>query len=309
MSNSVLYFLTVVIWGSTWIAINYQLGDVAPEASLVYRFALAALLLFAYCSYKKLTLSFNIKQHASFALFGICLFGLNYYLLYNAQMHINSALTSIAFSTLMLANIINARIWYKTKITAQVYLGGALGLCGIVALFWPQISDVELGQKALIGLSLSLIGTLCASFGNMISMKNQQLKLPLLPTTAWGMAYGALFMTILLLMQGKSFSFSFNFAYISSLLYLSVFGSVIAFACYLTLLTRLGAHKTSYASIMFPAVAVVISTFVENFHWSSSTVIGFSTILIGNLVLIAQPKHFRLFRSASSSNKRVKMLD
>ncbi len=306
MNNSVLYLLTVLIWGSTWIAINYQLGDVAPEASLVYRFGLAAIILFAYCRYKKLSLSFNAKHHLQFMAFGVCLFGLNYYLLYNAQVHINSALTSIAFSTLMLANIINARIWYKTQITKQVYLGGALGLFGIIALFWPQISDVEFGQQALLGLTLSLIGTVCASFGNMISMRNQKQQLPLMPANAWGMAYGALFMAILLLAQGKSFTFSYSFAYLSSLLYLSLFGSVIAFGCYLTLLNRIGAHKTSYASIMFPAVAVLISTFVEDFHWSIFTIIGFSAILVGNLVLIAQPKHFRLFRSTTSSNKRMK---
>jgi len=116
MSNSFLYLITVIIWGSTWIAINYQLGDVAPEASVTYRFALAAVILFAFAYVKRLPLSFSLKQHGLFAAFGVCLFGLNYILLYTAQQHINSALTCIAFSTLMLMNIVNTKIFYKTAV-------------------------------------------------------------------------------------------------------------------------------------------------------------------------------------------------
>jgi drug/metabolite transporter (DMT)-like permease len=293
MSNNFLFIVTVLIWGSTWIAINYQLGDVAPEASIVYRFALAAVILFAYCRFKKLPLAFSVKQHLQLFAFGVCLFACNYYLLYNAQAHINSALTSIAFSTLMIVNIINARMWFKTRITKQVYYGGALGLAGIVILFWPQINTVELGRNTLIGLAFCMVGVIFASTGNMISIKNQQKKMAVLPATAWGMLYGSLFMLVIALIQGKEFGFSFTVPYISSLLYLSLFGSVIAFGCYLTLLNNIGAHKASYSTIMFPAVAVVISTFVEGFVWDSFTIIGLSLMLLGNLLVLAKPVFFK----------------
>lgn len=290
MNNIVLYCVTVVIWGSTWIAINYQLGDVAPQASLTYRFGLAAVLLFIYCLLKHLPLHFNLRAHLQFFCFGLALFGLNYYFIYSAQHYINSALTSIGFSMILIFNIINARIYYGTKVTAQVYLGGALGLVGIITLFWPQISDVQIGNDAIWGLTLCLCGTFIASIGNMLSIKNQKLNLPLMPATAWGMFYGALFMALMTLIQGQQFSFSMTIAYVSSLLYLSIFGSVIAFACYLTLLNRIGAHKASYSSIMFPAVAVVISSFVENFAWNVFTIMGLIFIFSGNLALLLKPK-------------------
>jgi drug/metabolite transporter (DMT)-like permease len=290
MSNTFLYIVTVVIWGSTWIVINYQLGEVAPEASLVYRFGLAAIVLFAVCKFKKLPLRFSKQQHMQLFAFGFTLFGCNYYFLYNAQQHINSALTCIAFSLLLFFNVINARIWFKTKITKQVYIGGVLGLLGMVTLFWPKITSTTLGTETLFGLALCVVGTLFASTGNMLSIKNQQLKLPLLSANAWAMAYGATFMAIMVVVQGKSFAFSFTFSYISSLLYLSIFGSVVAFGCYLTLLNRIGAHQASYANILFPAVAVVISTFVENFSWSLHTVLGLMFILMGNLVVLTKPK-------------------
>jgi drug/metabolite transporter (DMT)-like permease len=289
MNNSFLYVITVIIWGSTWIAINYQLGEVAAEVSIVYRFGLAAFCMFAYCHLKKLPLKFSAKQHVQLFTFGLTLFGFNYYLLYNAQAHINSALTSIAFSTLMIVNIINARLWFKTRISNQVYYGGTLGLMGIVTLFWPQISNVSFGNSTLLGLGLCLIGVLFASTGNMISIKNQHNNMAVLPATAWGMLYGSSFMLVLALIQGQTFNFSFTVQYISSLLYLSIFGSVIAFGCYLTLLARIGAHKASYATIMFPAVAVVISSFVEGFTWDSYTFIGLGLMLAGNLVVLAKP--------------------
>lgn len=290
MNNTLLYIITVLIWGSTWIAINYQLGDVAPEASVVYRFGLAAIILFAYCRFKKLSLIFNAKQHLQFLLFGLTLFGCNYFFLYSAQQHINSALTSIAFSMIMFFNIVNARIWFKTKITGQTYLGAFLGLAGIVILFWPQINDTKLGTETLLGLSLCFIGTLFASTGNMVSMKNKIMNIPMMQANAWGMFYGAVIMSVLLLAQGKTFTFSYTLPYISSLIYLSIFGSIIAFAAYLTLLNNIGAHKASYTSVMFPAVAVIISTVVEGFSWNIYTVIGLLIILTGNIVVLTKPR-------------------
>lgn len=288
MSNSFLYLITVLIWGSTWLAINYQLGDVAPEASVTYRFALAAFILFVFAKMKRLPMLFPMKQHALFAAFGICLFGLNYLLLYNAQQHINSALACIAFSTLMLMNIINAKIFFKTHITKQVYFGGAFGLVGIVTLFWPQLTDVKLGAATFLGLGLCLLGTFSASIGNMLSIKNQKNCVPIVQANAWGMLYGAIFTSLAVVVQGKQFTFSFEPAYLTSLVYLSLFGSVIAFGCYLTLMTRIGSHKTSYANIIFPAIAVLISTVVEDFTWSEYTVIGLGFVLLGNLVVLTK---------------------
>ena len=306
MHNHFLYLLTVVIWGSTWIAINYQLGDVALEASITYRFALAAFILFLFTLVKKLSMRFSLQQHGLFVAFGICLFGLNYLLLYSAQQHINSALTCIAFSTLMIMNIVNARFFYKTKITRQVYIGGAFGLFGIVTLFWPQLTDVTLGEATLLGLGMCLLGTFSASIGNMLSIRNQKNHIPIVAANAWGMLYGAMFTGLAVIVQGKQFSFSFEIAYISSLVYLSLFGSVIAFGCYLTLMTRIGAHKTSYANILFPAIAVLISTIVEGFHWSEYTVIGLIFILLGNLVVLTKARFIpRLFSKKTSVTNKL----
>ena len=306
MNNTLLYLIMVVIWGSTWIAINYQLGDVAPEASIAYRFGLAAAVLFIYCWLRKLPLAMTARQHIGLACFGTALFGFNYFLLYQAQQHINSALTCIAFSSLLLFNVINARIWYKTPITSQVLIGGTLGLAGIVVLFWPQVQMISLTDTTMYALVLCLLGTASASTGNMISIRNQKANMPVVQSNAWGMLYGTIFMVIMTLVQGKQFTFEWSVPYVSSLVFLSIFGSVIAFGCYLSLMTKIGPHKTSYANILFPAVAVAISTAIEGFEWNQYTVLGFATIMIGNFVMLAKPKKAA---SQQTTNEATRVCD
>ena len=77
MKSAALYITTVLIWGSTWLAIEFQLGDIAVELSLFYRFAIAALLMWLYVAYKKPDMRFKLLDHGFFVLLAICNFGLN----------------------------------------------------------------------------------------------------------------------------------------------------------------------------------------------------------------------------------------
>jgi len=135
MSNALLYIITVLVWGSTWFAIEFQLGAVAPEVSIVYRYTGASILLFAWSRYRNLNLAFGLRQHGWFVMLGLLLFGLNYILAYRAQIYITSALTAIAFSTIVWMNILNARIFFGFRAGRGVLLGSVLGIAGILTLF------------------------------------------------------------------------------------------------------------------------------------------------------------------------------
>ena len=115
MSNAFLFATSVLIWGSTWLAIEFQLGVVAPEVSLVYRSLAASGMLFIWCFIKGLRLTFDLKSHFWFALMGLLLFGLNYVLAYRAQIYLTSALSAIVFSSLLWMNIINSRIFFGVR--------------------------------------------------------------------------------------------------------------------------------------------------------------------------------------------------
>ena len=290
MSNSLLYVLTVLVWGSTWFAIEFQLGVVAPEVSIVYRYAGASILLFAWSRFRGLKLAFGLRQHVWFVLLGLLLFGINYILAYRAQIYITSALTAIAFSTIVWMNILNARIFFGVKAVPRVLFGSLLGVAGILTLFMPQVGELTMTDTVLYGSVLAVLGAVVASFGNMVSQAAQKRSLPIIQSNAWGMFYGAILTGIVALIEGHPFVFEFSFGYVASLAYLAVFGSIVAFGAYLTLLGRIGAHKAGYAMVTFPVIALILSMLFEGLKLDVSIVTGTILVLAGNLlVLRAKP--------------------
>jgi len=286
LNNTFLYVIAVLIWGSTWLAIEFQLGVVQPEVSIVYRYLGATVVLFLWCKYKGLNLSFNVRSHKWFALMGLLMFSLNYILAYRAQIYITSALSAIAFSAMLWMNILNARIFFGVRVGLRIFLGAALGITGIVVLFGPQVSEVSLADGVFFGSALAVVGALMASFGNMASQAAQKEKLPVVQSNAWSMLYGGVFTGVVVLVRGQEFNFDWSPGYVISLLYLTVFGSVVAFGAYLTLLGRIGAHRAGYATVMFPVVALVLSVLFEGLALSGSILLGFALVLAGNLLVM-----------------------
>lgn len=290
MSSLFLYVVTVLVWGSTFFAIEFQLGVVAPEVSLVYRYATAALLLFAWCRLRGLELSFRPAQHAWFMLLGASLFGINYILAYHAQVFITSALSAVAFSTMLWMNILNTRVFFGVRANARTLVGAVLGIAGMALLFAPQIGELSLTDATLAGSMLALGSAYVASLGNMVSQKAQRENLPVVQSNAWGMFYGTAISAVAASVQGHEFTFDFSADYIVSLAYLSVFGSVIAFGAYLTLLGRIGAHRAGYAMIMFPVVALLLSMAFEGLRLDLPMLAGICLVLAGNLFVLRRDK-------------------
>lgn len=304
--TATLYLTTVFIWGSTFFAIKFQLGEVAAEISIAYRFALAAVILFLWCGFRGLPLRFSAQQHVWMFLQGMSLFGLNYLLVYRATEHLTSGLIAVVFSTLVLMNMFNSALFFRTKATPTLLAGALLGLVGISFVFWPELSNLQAEGPTATGLTLAVIATFVASLGSMASTRNQQAGLPVVQTNAFGMAYGALALAVFAAAQGLPFNYEATSGYTGSLLYLALFGSVIAFGSYLTLLGRIGATAASYAMILFPIVALGISTLFENYHWTGEALLGVALILAGNLLVIVPTgqikKVFRTFSQKTFSS-------
>jgi drug/metabolite transporter (DMT)-like permease len=286
MNNAFLYLVTVLIWGSTWLAIEFQLGVVEPEVSIVYRYLLASGILFLWCKIKGLSLTFKVNEHVYFVFLGLLLFCLNYIFAYRAQVHITSALAAIAFSMMVWMNILLSRMIFGTRASLRVMAGAALGIVGVVVLFAPRIDAVSLGDSVLYGSLLAVAGAFTASCGNMLSQAAQQKRLPVMAGNAWSMLYGALLTAVVAVVSGHEFNFDGSFTYIASLAYLAVFGSVVAFGAYLTLLGRIGAHKAGYATVMFPVVALILSMLFEGLRLDATIAVGTALVLLGNLLVL-----------------------
>jgi drug/metabolite transporter (DMT)-like permease len=287
MGSTSLFALASLIWGSTWLAITFQLGVVAPEASVVYRFALAAAMLALWCLATGQSLRFPLRQHAWFAAQGMLLFGLNYLCVYWAELYIASGLVAVLFSLIVFLNIVGVRIFFGTRINARTLLGAALGVAGVTLLFWREFGR---GQgDALLGIAFGLGATVLACGGNLLAVRSQRRGVPLLPGVAWAMAYGAFAIAIVAAIEGTGWSFDARPAYVLSLLYLAAFGSVIAFGAYLTLLGRIGAARAGYVGVAVPVVALLFSSVFEHYQWTLAALAGVALCAAGNvLVLLPQ---------------------
>ncbi|MBN1318592.1 MAG: DMT family transporter [Anaerolineales bacterium] len=290
MTNLLLYTTTVLIWGSTWLAITFQIGIVDPLLSISYRFGLASLLLLTYCLVTGKNLRFPLRAHIYILFQGATLFGLNYWLFYLTTQHLTSGLVSVVFASLLVMNVINGRLFRAGAILPHVVLAAAIGLLGIVLVFWPEFEGVNLKGTTSLALLMAVAATYSASLGNLLSARNQANGLPVLQTNAIGMGYGALLMLIMALVGSKPINFVWSLPYLSSLLYLSIFGSIVAFGCYLTLIGRLGADKAAYATLLFPIIALQLSVWFEDYRWTLQSLVGLSLVLLGNLIILTPPK-------------------
>ena len=285
MSNSALYLFTVLIWGSTWWVITFQLGVTPAEVSVAIRFLFAGLLLIGYCLFVGRSLRFPSADHLRMAGLGILLFGVNYALVYLATGHIPSGLVAVVFSTITVFNTINATLFLKRKSGAGVWLGGGLGCAGIALIFLPSLS-LDSGNSVILGLALALASTMFASLGNTLATAFQNRNLPVAQSTGFSMLYGGLIMTAYSRAAGLPWEFDFTWIYLGSLAYLAAFGSVAAFLAYLTLMGRIGPEKASYAIVLTPVVALAISTVFESYTWSLEALLGAAIIVLGNVIIL-----------------------
>lgn len=286
MNNGLLYSLTILIWGSTWFAIKFQVGVVDPALSVAYRFALASAILFVYCLVVRRRLRFSLRVHAFMMLQGTLLFGINYLLFYQSTAHLTSGLVAVIFSTVVLMNMVNGAFFLGTRIRGRVLLGAGIGLLGMAMVFWPELDSFHLAEGGSLGLLLGIAATYSASLGNIVSARNQRHAIPIIQANAYGMAYGALLMLGCALASGAQPDFEASWPYVLSWLYLALFGSVVAFGCYLTLLGRIGADRAAYATLLFPMVALAISGIFEDYRWTAQAVLGMGFILLGNFLAL-----------------------
>ncbi|MGD1888189.1 MAG: DMT family transporter [Cohaesibacteraceae bacterium] len=285
-----LYIVTCFVWGTSWLGLRMQLGTVAPEVSIVWRFALASLLVFAWAAWSKQRLHFGWREHVLFAAMGFFLFSTNFLLFYNGGLVITAGLLAVVFSLASIVNFIIGIAFMGQKADPRRLGGAVLGACGIGFLFWPEIVGTTFNQAVFVGLGLCVMGTLSFCVGNVLSARAQRQALPILSTNAWGMLYGTVWMTFLVLVQGHAFVIEPTVSYLGSLLWLAVFSSVIAFWSYLTLLGRIGGARAAYATVIFPLIALASSTLFEGYQWTIFAVIGVVLALAGNWLVLGGGK-------------------
>jgi drug/metabolite transporter (DMT)-like permease len=283
-----LYAGVVLIWGSTWAAIPFQLGVVAEEVSIAYRFGIAAIILYAYAAATGRRLKLPNNAYPFIFLQGALLFCINYILVYYGAAYLTSGIVAVLFSSIVVMNAVFERLFFDRRLGGRSWLASMVGIMGIALIFWPEVSTLSLSDKSVYGGAIVLLSVAIASLGNMTAVVNTNRGHPVLAVNAHAMAFAAVLASGIAAALGREFNFLVRTDYIASLVYLSVFGSAIAFGCYLALLRRIGASRASYSTVLFPIVALLISTFVEDYRWTGLGVVGMLFALSGNWLILTQ---------------------
>ena len=290
MPTSLLFVATVLIWGSTFLVITLQLGEVAPAVSVVYRFGMGTLILFSWCAWRGERLWIDLRCQPLLMMQGLLTFGLTYVCTYEAQGYLISALVAVLFALMVFWNALGARLFFATSVTWHVVCAAALSICGVVLLFSHSLvqawhtAEGPGGNGFLLGLVLAVVATLASSGGNMVAVRTgREHDNSVFVTTAWAMFWGMLSVAIWALITGQTWHLPVRPVYWISMLYLALFGSVIAFTAYFTLINRIGPGKAAYTGVMTPVVSVLLSMRFEGYQPGAIGFLGMALCLAGVL--------------------------
>jgi drug/metabolite transporter (DMT)-like permease len=278
--------ICTLVWGTTWYAITLQFGVVDPIVSVAYRFALAAALLFGWCALRGESLSLTRTQHGAAFGAGLFTFAIDYALVYWAEERVNSAVVAVVFAAMAFFNLIAFRLAFGQRAPLLAWGAAGLGMLGVAILSWDEIVNARMGERALIGVALTLASVIGAAIGNVFARRGEIAGASIAGATAWAMFYGAAALVLFALASGKTWTFEPTWSYALSLLHLSLNGSVIAFLLYFGLARRRGYATASYVSALAPPVAMAVSSVFEAKTWGLLALAGVALVLAGQWLFL-----------------------
>lgn len=268
MPSPILFIIASLIWGSTFWAITLQLGHVPPAVSVVYRFSLAAAILFLFCKARGDRLSLPWPLQRLLMLQGAASFALSYLCTYSSEQYLVSALVAILFALMVIWSPLGERLLYQTRFGWRIWAAAGLAILGVVLLFWPALAGQgsQANPHFLFGLGLAFIATLASTCGNLLVKKIREHSSNVPLTMGWAMAWGALWVALWVIVTGQNWVWPATTRYWVSLLYLAIFGTIIAFGCYFVLIHRVGARIGAYISVVTPVISVLLSIKLEQYQ-------------------------------------------
>lgn len=282
--------LCALIWGTTWYAITLQFGTVAPLVSIVWRFGLAAVLIFAGCLATGRSLKLTRNQHLAALGQGVFAFSISYSFTYAAEGRIASAVVAVIFASLALLNLILFRVAARQKSAAAAWGGALLGVVGVAVLSGSEVLTGGLSAASLVGVGFAFTAVAASAFGNYFAWRGHEAGSAVIPSTAWAMAYGTGVLALYGLATGVEWSIEPTVRYLGSLLYLSVFGSVIAFVVYFGIARSRGYALASYISALTPPIAMLVSVLFEHARFGWLALAGLGLVLAGQVLMIRAPR-------------------
>ena len=289
------FFIICIVWGSTWLAIKIGLSSVPPFLAAGLRFAVASTILFVIVRVRKISVPVDANAKKLYVVLALLTYTIPFGMVYWGQQYIPSGLSSILFA---------AYPFWVAVFSQALLVGERLNLpkvsgilCGFVGLLIIFAGDIHLTEvNGLLGMAAVLLSTILQGLALVLIKKYGQPVSPFAMNLV-GMFWGAIgLLGISLLTEGYR-NVAWNGAAVGSILYLAVFGSVLAFVSYHWLLKRIEAVYLSLVSFINPIVAVVLGAIILDETLTSAVFLGGSFVLSG--ILIANgPQLYRRAREA-----------
>ncbi|MDP2303313.1 MAG: EamA family transporter [Ignavibacteria bacterium] len=259
----ILAFAAVyIIWGSTYLGIRIAIESIPPFLMAGTRFVIAGSILYIIARIKsneKLTL---IHWRSGLIIGGLLLLGGNGGVVW-AEQFVPSGLTALLVSTVPIWIIImNWMLPNGEKITLKTVIGVFLGFIGLFLLVNPH-DLTKSGGVDLIGAGVLLFATFTWAIGSIYS-NHAVLPKSKIMTVAIEMISGGILLLIFSFITGDVSKFSIeevSTRSVLSLIYLIIFGSIIAFTAYMWLLGAAGPSKATTYAYVNPVVALLLGWF------------------------------------------------
>jgi drug/metabolite transporter (DMT)-like permease len=287
-SPRVLFWVPTLIWASTWHVILYQLAETPPLNSVAWRFLLAGLVLLGIAIARGERWQLEWRWHGWVLLGGVVQYSINYWGVYEAERHIPSGLVAVLFSLMVFGNALSGWWLFGQPVTRRFLAAAACGVLGVVLIFWPEVLATGSRPNAALGLGVGLLAVVMACVGNALTLSLTRRGVPLVPILGWGMTYGALLLLAIAAAQGSLAAVGHSAAWFASLLYLTLFGTVIAFFVYFRLAQRVGPARAAMTGVMIPPIALAISAALEGWRPTLLSLAGV-VLCLGSVFVATRP--------------------
>ncbi len=273
------FVVITAVWGSTWLVIKIGLETMPPFLSAGIRFVVASLILLLIIRLRRLPIPFTPEAWKTYSAVGIMAFSIPFALVYWGEQFISSSLSCILFGALPFWVALFSH-WFSAteKMDGFKFAGTIVGFLGIVVIFSPGLTWS--GGEALGGMAAMLAATMLQAY-SLIPVKKYGKEINPFVMNFVGMVMGALFLLMLGLLTERDRPITLSLPAIGSILYLAVFGSVVAFVTYYWLLKKVQAVYLSLSSFITPIVAVILGALLLGETLDSMVYIGGVLVLAG----------------------------
>ena len=280
-----IYIVTLILFGSTWVVVKIGLQSVPPFTFAVVRFVLAFVILGTVFSIWKFRLPQIPHIRRKIFVAGFLMYGLNFLFIYIGQQYIQASLAAVIFATMpFFTGIISHLLLPNERLQRHVVIGMIVGFVGTLALFSKNLSL----DGPVLGMLSLLLSSIFCSWATVL-IKRDLNDIPPVQLSILQIPMGLIVLVPPMLFE-LPLKFEFSTTSLVSLFYLAILGTGVAFMGWYYLLKRVSAVALSLMTFLEPLVAMGLGYLLLQEKLESHFLIGGALILIGVLIATFERK-------------------